>query len=365
MRTVEPSEVVARRPRKRAWACVIALLASLVVAEIAIRWVDPPTARRGFTNSALRAGRIGLMLQPSRDPELYFELIPGLVTTFQGHRVEIGDDGYVRAGPERNPRNGAPLRIAVMGASSAFGFGIASNDAWPERLRLRLFAQSGRDVELRNFCVPGYNTRQQVRVFERDALPWAPHVILWHYDHRDVFPVLGETTEFVMPDSVGDNPLHSHLVRFVVRDLHRRRVERLRPVNERPRTHGFYPIEGVEYDRHLDLLDRSLAAAAEQGIPVVMVLFDSYLEAKGATAHYDTLHRRPVERWRSQGATVVDLFPRLVAWMDAERKEDLRDLWVSRDPPNPHPSVEYSQKIADWIYEDAASQLRNREDPKR
>jgi len=365
MRTAESFKSVARRPRKRAWSCAIAFLGSLSVAEFAIRWADPPTARRGFTNSALRAGRIGLMLQPSPDPELYFELIPGLVTTFQGHRVVIGDDGYVRAGPESTRLEGEPLRIAVLGASSAFGFGIASADAWPERLRSRLTTQFGIEVELRNFCVPGYNTRQQVRVFERDALPWSPDVILWHYDHRDVFPVLGKTTEFVMPDSIGDNPLRSHLIRFVVRDLHRRRVESLRPEDEHPRTHGFYPIEGIEYDRHLDLLDRALLAAGAQGIPIVMVLFDSYLEASDAPTHYETLHRGLVARWRKHGAAVVDLFPRLVAWMNAEEKEDLRDLWVSRDPPNPHPSVEYSQKLADWVFEDAAAELTKRKEPKR
>lgn len=78
--------------------------------------------------------------------------------------------------PAQKPPGG--LRIALIGDSIAFGFGVPFAQTLGERLAERLRQRLARPVEVLNFGVNGYNARQQLAVLERYALPHGPDIVL-------------------------------------------------------------------------------------------------------------------------------------------------------------------------------------------
>ena len=90
-------------------------------------------------------------------------------------------------GPER-PTERAPgsFRVAVLGDSFTFGWGVAAEDAWPALLEARLAAHApGARVEVLNFGVPGYNTWLQLLHWRRVVSRYQPDAVLLGYYSND------------------------------------------------------------------------------------------------------------------------------------------------------------------------------------
>ncbi|MCO4771908.1 MAG: hypothetical protein KDA24_17890 [Deltaproteobacteria bacterium] len=80
------------------------------------------------------------------------------------------------------------FRVAVLGDSFTFGWGVQASEAWPALLEARLDAElatSGVDAEVLNFGVPGYNTWLQLLHWRRVVSAYRPDAVLLGYYSND------------------------------------------------------------------------------------------------------------------------------------------------------------------------------------
>ncbi|HEY2734583.1 MAG TPA: SGNH/GDSL hydrolase family protein [Polyangiales bacterium] len=119
----------------------------------------------------------------SDDRRLQYELVPGSVD---------GDAKINRAGfrDREYPREKArgAFRIAVIGDSIAYGFGLPQSDALAKQLEdlLQSYHSAGiTRFEVLNFGVSGYNIDQIVENLRARVLGWQPDLVLYAYCLND------------------------------------------------------------------------------------------------------------------------------------------------------------------------------------
>lgn len=124
-------------------------------------------------------GQRGLDRRSTECPELPFELTPGADVTYGGFcirlkesRIHVSEQGLRdRVYPlERIPEW---KRIAVVGDSIAFGFGVNDGESFPDQWEALLMEKGGR-VEIINFSAPGYGLGEYVSVAECKASAFQP-----------------------------------------------------------------------------------------------------------------------------------------------------------------------------------------------
>lgn len=146
------------------------VLASIAVAiglvELGLRAFVPPMA-------AGSAARFEL------DPDLIYRLRPANVVTWSS--PEFTETSHVNArglrGAALAPKGPGTRRILAVGDSFTFGHGVQDDEAYPA-VAERVLRARGRDVQVLNAGVPGYNTDQAYTWMLRDGLVLAPDVVL-------------------------------------------------------------------------------------------------------------------------------------------------------------------------------------------
>lgn len=276
----------------------------------------------------------------SDDPLLYYELKASLQMTFGGMPVRTDANG--RRVPDEPPSAtdrppGEPVRLAMLGDSSAFGWKVAYADTYAELARQQLEQAWSRPVELINFAVPGYNAEQESRLLQTQVLASQPDLILWHYDHNDADPILSFSEPLVLAPTWGDNPLGSALIKALRRRMELRRLAgRLLQIEEYERFGG-YIRDGLLYDRHLDALRRAAALARQADVPMLLIIFDADVHPPGKHgAHFEVLHEGLLSVLGSLGVTVLDLYPRYRAELETRGWTDLSDWWLAPDDHHPN-----------------------------
>jgi len=318
-----------------------ALLVTLIAGEIVTRvwypsWFDAETI------AAEQAGqKFWVHRALSDDSRLYYELRPDLQMSFGGVPVHTSSAGRrVPDAPATDTLrpSGEPLRLALIGDSSSFGWKVAFADSYPERVRAQLEQAWQRPVDLINFAVPGYNAEQEARQLETDVLPWKPDLILWHYDHNDAGPILEFNEPLVLPPDWGDNPLGSALLKALRRRQEIRRLAgRLLQIVEHPRLGG-YIREGALYDRHLDALRRASSLAEDADVPVLLIVFDADVRPPGQhDGHFNVLHDGLLAALGTLHFTVLDLYPIYRAELSSRGWTDLSAWWLTPDDLHPNP----------------------------
>jgi lysophospholipase L1-like esterase len=346
--------------RSRLVATAGALLVGLLLAEGLVRWrfadeVDPARLR-----AAREAMDVSPLLRGSADPLLAFEPRPDLDLRLAGWHVVTDADGLrVRATPPPEPRPpGAPLRIAVIGASGSFGLRMQAEESWPHLVAGRLERALGRPVEVLNASVPAYVASQQVRLLELRVLPWQPDLVIWHYDHRDAFPVDHPNDVVSLAPEDGNNLLHSALLKLVLRRM--RQTELDRPellLEEQTLSEEGYFRGGPLYDAHLAALRHAAAQCRAQGVPVVLFVFDAFLEpGRAAQRHHKELHVPLLPVLANAGFQVFDLYPVLLGIMEQNGWPDLSPWWRSAEPLDGHFNAEghawLAARLTAWLVGD-------------
>jgi hypothetical protein len=337
---------------RRLGLAVCAAGLSLGLAEVVVRVAMPER----WDAEVMAETSLSTLTRYSADPVLYLELIPGLSELFGKGVVVTDADGKRGLGaPGWQPEgtDGEPLRIDLLGDSTSFVWRLPYEQGYPERVRRGLAEAWGRPVQLVNHSVPGYNSEQELRLFERDVLPARPDLVVWHYDHNDAVPALLGTQQVGMPPDYGDNALGSALVKVIRRELRRAEAEDQRmgadmDQDELTEMVGAYLSEGRFYDEHLLALERVGALALEHDVPVLVVIFDAGLErADAPDEHYERLHEPLLTRLDAAGLGVFDLYDTLQATLAAQDWDDMRPLQLSdRDR---HPNKIGHRVVADAI----------------
>lgn len=343
--------------RRRILTTLLALLAGMGLVEGGVRLLLPHETDTRLLARRLEQASLDSVTRPSADPGLYFELRPGLDRVVDGARVVTDALGCrVPVAPPPPPPRGAgpPLRLAVVGASTSYGFRLPWEQSYPPQLAARLQDALARPVELRNFATPAWNAEQQARDFETRVLAWRPDLVLWHYDHRDAFPMLLPDQPLSLPPDFGDNLLHSSALKLVLRRLHERALRARAHDGSGHASVDHYFASGPLYERHLAALGRVGSLARDRSLPVGLVIFDAFLRADdSAVAHFDGLHRELVPRLQACGFDVLDLFHPLRAQMLAAGWEDLSPYWVSKEPLDGHPNAAghawLAATLAPWL----------------
>ncbi|MEM7199948.1 MAG: SGNH/GDSL hydrolase family protein [Planctomycetota bacterium] len=146
-------------------ACL--LLAEIVVRTLALDTRITPVFQENYRLSA--------------NPALRYELVPG---------SRDGDGVINQAGlredrdyHERKP--GGVFRIACVGDSICYGFGVDQADCFPQQLERLLAALAPGRCEVLNFGVPAYNAGQIVEIATQKALRYDPDLLIYAYCLND------------------------------------------------------------------------------------------------------------------------------------------------------------------------------------
>ncbi|MAE66921.1 MAG: hypothetical protein CMJ18_21900 [Phycisphaeraceae bacterium] len=158
----------------RTWAGRFGLLAISIVlclafVELVLWWLMPVSLHRiDFERYRL-----------SKNPRITYELRP---LAADHNRAGFRDHD--------RPKTKAPdtFRIAVIGDSIVYGYGVAFDEAYPRRLE-RMLNDSGRfrkQIEVLNFGVPGYGAVQIVEAFREKGLDFEPDLVIYGHWFDDI-----------------------------------------------------------------------------------------------------------------------------------------------------------------------------------
>lgn len=123
----------------------------------------------------------------SEDPELIYELRPGARSEGNGVVYRHNSDGFRDAEFPRDPPPDA-LRVAVVGDSIAWGFGVPVEQAIPDLIEAGLAARAPPGASppiVYNLAVGGYSMAQELRLFETRVRELDPDLVLWFYCLND------------------------------------------------------------------------------------------------------------------------------------------------------------------------------------
>lgn len=314
----------ARRPllatvAKRAALAASGVLAALVILEAVVRlsgWAPVP--------QPVKEGRT---LKPSPDPELIFLNRPNSRQTLtfvdrpgappRAVVHSINARGWRGPDAERHKQPGT-WRIACLGDSYTFGYGVNDDETWPAALQRELDrAPSDRRIEVMNFAVPAYETEQEIALLEKHVMHFEPDVVLLAWCLND--PALrgaGEGFELGRPPFL-IRALHpqsegviaaarsvSRLLDLVADRLHRK----LYPRYFGRRLAELYDDAQPGWQRSRAALVAGRDFLAARGIPFAVVLYPYLVRLEGRLAS-DGPYAGVAEFCRRESIPVLDLGP--------------------------------------------------------
>lgn len=131
--------------------------------------------------------KLGRKVPPTEVPGVGHLLVPGgsQVTVYPGVGetpdrevvYRINQHGF-RDGPYPAANRDGGFRIIVLGDSFTYGTGVSLEDTFPEQMEQVFFPAHDREVEVLNWGVYAYNTRQQVALLRHRVDEFDPDLVL-------------------------------------------------------------------------------------------------------------------------------------------------------------------------------------------
>ncbi len=311
---------------------LLSLLASLGLAELTVRLLAPvdyrrPPARR---ESPWRT----LVHRPSQVPGLAYELAPGVEADTDRGRVVTNSFGM----RDRERQLVAPAgtaRLAVLGDSFTFGFGVEAEETYPAVLERLLNGAGGERFEVLNFGVGGYSTRDEAALLAHKVRAFKPRLVLLGYVLND------PEIDPVQPLQAYFAPVawwqRFHLTRLVARAANARAVARnggnyTRYLHSEPRKWGSV----VAAFAHIHELAR------EDGFEVAVAIFPVIPETSWQSYPFRQIHEQVAAAARGKRFGVIDLLAPLSAYPPQE---------ISLSAEDRHPNRRGHEVAARAMYE--------------
>ena len=139
---------------------LIFVVAVLLAAEVSYRvYALGPSGLSPKTMDSMTTLLQSGLVQPAAEHEVWFELPPGLDTTFAGAPLRTNAAGLV----DRDysiPKPPRTFRVAVLGSSWTMASGAAPEDSWHAQMEERIAGAGGTPVEFINFALETYGLRE-------------------------------------------------------------------------------------------------------------------------------------------------------------------------------------------------------------
>lgn len=261
------------------------------------------------------------LVRSSDIPGVHFGLKPGLEASFKGVPVRINSHGYrdLERTLEKPP---GTWRIAVLGDSVTFGWGVRLEDVFTQRIEKRFNQRPDRyTYEVLNFGVPAYNTAQEVADFEAHGLAYDPDVVLLIFVDND----------FAAKNFV-DEPAPEQGRGLATLRFLKGQTDRVRE-----------KWGGLEHALHA--LDNLRALTEPRGIPVLGLYY------VGRVGQGEKLHpRNPLDTdlrqaFADNGFIYIDYYEEMRTRLKRRKTEESTDYWVIKDQDG-HPNAEGHAFIA-------------------
>ena len=126
------------------------------------------------------------LLIPNNSNLIMYELASNLDVTFQRANVKTNSYGMRNRELSLEKPKGT-YRIALLGDSFAFGWGVEQEQGFAHILEEQLNKNSNKDInyEVLNFGVPGYSTFQEVEQFMQTGIKFNPDAVLVFFIEND------------------------------------------------------------------------------------------------------------------------------------------------------------------------------------
>jgi len=326
-RTAGPLEPAAARSwLPRLIAVAVSLVAAFALAEITLRLFFPIAHLEPAEESLLAQGS-ALVHRKSRVPGLAYELAPGTRSTYLGLPIEVNSFGL--RGPEITlAKPDGTFRVAALGDSLTFGYGILADESWPAALERALnedpAALGASAVQVLNFGVSGYNASDEALVLRHKALAFEPDVVVVGYFLNDaqIAPLQPLQRYFHEPEMWE----RSHLLRWI--DAWRFARGKARFGGDGHLYH--HEPDGPGWRMVTQAFDDMHALGAERGVPVLVVTLPAFAPFPDwASYRWSELHARILDAARARGLEALDLVPAFQQSMRAPK-----DLAVDSEHPN-------------------------------
>jgi lysophospholipase L1-like esterase len=293
---------MAATPRKIAIA-LAALTVAAIAAEAGLRRYHPI----GFRSPAkppLRGDPAwgNLLHRPASLPGLVYELVPNFEGRSQGMSIRTNSRGM--RGPEPLPADTPNLvRIAVVGDSFAFGFGLDEEHIFPRLLQHDLQGSElgeDRTIDVLDLGVSGYSTRDEVLALKK-YLDLRPDLVLVAYCLNDpeCEPIQQLPRFFTEPEWWQ----HSHVLRAVAKRLQAREVARSGGVY----TRFLHEPNGWRWRTVCDAFAELRELGREHGFRVAVVIFPMTEIAPWDRYRYRDVHEQVAREAERNGFPVLDL----------------------------------------------------------
>lgn len=333
----------------------------------------------------LRSKNFGAIPSVWFDPAIGTRFHPSQSREIFGPRMVFLSDARINAQGFRGVDFDAPLvqrerRIACLGDSFTFGWGVEDGECFPVRLQARLEEGPTRGVwQVLNCGLPGYNTWQQLRLYERVVRPEKPEVVVigWYLNDLDPYSI----------GATGALASEGHpLAGTAILDWYTRKLRKKTPR---------YEFEGLDvetakalkefYDRNTGIVEHNSGDArsrpyVERNLQHLGQLFDAILQDGAhpvllifpSVAQMDALKQQRAElspaEYQAGRALVARIQTDLTEFARGRNVPvvDLLDVYMDSevrpygDVDLSHPSVHGQQLAADVLYGalDAAGLLR-------
>jgi len=278
-------------------------------------------SERTLPDPGLHVHSVKGLVKSSDEPGLGFSLKPGLEATFKGVPVRINSHGY-RDRERTLEKPPGTWRIAALGDSVAFGWGVPQEDVFTWKMEERLNQRpDGYTYEVFNFGVPAYNTGQEVSAFENHVLAFDPDVVLMVIVDNDF-----NIANFVDAPVPDDGPGLATL-RFL-----RGKTERLQK---------FWGGVG----RALHELERLRELTEPRGIPVIGLHYVGRVKPELKKHSRAPLDADLRQSFAENGFIYLDYYNEMRRRLLRRKTEEATDYWVIKEKDG-HPNIEGHDFIA-------------------
>ena len=315
----------------------LALAGFFLVLEAGLRvcgYAPSQWARVGYINSPFVPSDIPGVWQEMRAFHHWAHIFPSNVGGYfeAGNTVwyQTNNAGYRGRDffREKFPESG---RIAFLGDSLGFGFGVKDEDVVTTLLESQLNQLSGRPIEVYNFAVEGYSTADEAALLEHRVLRYQPDLIIVWYFLNDV-------------ETDGPAPLrplflpslrpYSRLMAFVGARMDLLVTHYLTIW----RYHEAYQDSDKRWIATKHHLQRMAALAQDRGIPIYLFIHPILFHL--GRYPFADIHRKVLATAWEYGFQAYDL-------LEVFRRREAEALWVH--PQDHHPNAEGHRLAAQYV----------------